>query len=42
MLNNIAAIYGTGIAAVGDYESIATASGTGSSNTITFSSIPGT
>jgi hypothetical protein len=27
---------------VGDYESIATANGTGASNTITFSSIPGT
>jgi hypothetical protein len=37
----IAAMLG-GTAAVGDYESIATANGTGASNTITFSSIPGT
>ena len=41
MLNTIAAIYGTG-AVAGDYESIATATGTGSSGTITFSSIPST
>ena len=41
MLNNIAAIMG-GAAAVGDYESIASANGTGASNTITFSSIPAT
>jgi hypothetical protein len=42
MLNNIAGLYGAGVTAVGDYESIATANGTGSSGTITFSSIPAT
>ena len=42
MLNNIAAIMGGAPPAVGDYESIATANGTGASNTITFSSIPAT
>ena len=43
MLNQIAAIHGTGVAAsTTSYESIATANGTGSSNSITFSSIPST
>ena len=43
MLNNQAALYGGGEPpAVGDFESIATATGTGSSGTITFSSIPST
>ena len=42
MLNNQAALYGGGVIEVGDFESIATASGTGSSGTITFSSIPST
>jgi hypothetical protein len=42
MLNNIAAMLGGAAVAVGDYESIATANGTGSSGTITFSSIPAT
>ena len=42
MLNNIAALVGNGAAAVGDYESIATATGTGSSGTLTFSGIPNT
>jgi hypothetical protein len=42
MLNNIAAITNSGVIAVGDYESIATASGTGSSGTISFTSIPST
>jgi len=43
MLNNIAALLDSGaVAAVGDYESIATANGTGSSGVITFSSIPST
>jgi hypothetical protein len=43
MLNNIAAILNAGVAAsTNSYESIATGSGTGSSNTISFSSIPST
>ena len=41
MLNNVAAFYGTG-AVAGDYESIATINGNGSTATITFSSIPAT
>ena len=40
MLNNIAAIYGTGVVA-GDYDSIATLTASGVTN-VTFSSIPGT
>ena len=43
LLNVIAGIHGTGAPAVtNSYESIATASGTGSSGVITFSSIPST
>ena len=42
MLNNIASILGVGGGVATDYESIATASGTGSSGVITFSSIPST
>ena len=44
MLNQIAAIHGTGTPPVAptSYESIATANGNGSSGTITFSSIPST
>ena len=43
MLNNIAALMGTSVAAVGDYESIATTTvGAGGQATITFSSIPNT
>lgn len=43
MLNSIVALYDSGVAgAVASYESIATATGTGSSGTITFSSIPAT
>jgi hypothetical protein len=43
MLNNIAAITNSGAAAaVGDFSSIATISGNGSTATITFSSIPST
>lgn len=43
MLNNIAAIFSGGVSGgAGAFESIATATGTGSSNTITFSSIPST
>ena len=43
MLNNVAALLSApGVAAVGDFESIATLSGTGSSATISFTSIPGT
>jgi hypothetical protein len=43
MLNNIAALTNSGAAAaVGDYESIATINGNGSTATITFSSIPST
>lgn len=42
MLNNIASMLGVGGGVATDYESIATASGTGSSGTITFSSIPST
>jgi hypothetical protein len=41
MLNNIAALYDSGIApAVGDYESIATTTLSGNSSSFTFSSIP--
>jgi hypothetical protein len=43
MLNNIATLTNSGAAAaVGDYESIATINGNGSTATITFSSIPST
>jgi hypothetical protein len=43
MLNNIVGLLDAGIpASVGSYDSIATAIGTGSSGTITFSSIPST
>ena len=42
MLNNIASILGVGGGVATDYESIATATGTGSSGVITFSSIAGT
>jgi hypothetical protein len=42
MLNNIAALVGVPSAAIGDYQSIATASGTGASGTISFTSIPST
>ena len=43
MLNNIAAILDAGIpAATNSYESIMTANGTGSSNTISFTAIPST
>lgn len=43
MLNQIAAIHGTGVAAAtNSYESIATATGNGSSGTLTFTSIPST
>lgn len=42
MLNNIAALIGGAAPEVGDFESIATANGTGSSGTITFTSIPST
>lgn len=43
MLNGIVALHGTGVPPVtNSYESIATASGTGSSGIITFSSIPST
>jgi hypothetical protein len=43
MLNNLTALLDSGAApAVGDYESIATVTGTGSSATLTFSSIPST
>ena len=43
MLNNIAALLDSGVAALlGDYESIATINGNGSTATITFSSIPST
>jgi hypothetical protein len=43
MLNNIVGLLDAGVAAsTNSYESIATANGTGSSGTITFSSIPGT
>lgn len=43
MLNSIVGLLGEGVAAsTNSYESIATASGTGSSGTITFSSIPST
>ena len=42
MLNTISGFLGGVPAVVGDYESIATANGTGSSNVITFSSIPST
>lgn len=41
MLNNISALFAGG-AVAGDYESIMTAQGTGSSGTITFTSIPST
>lgn len=41
MLNNVVGLFGVGGVA-NSYESIATASGTGSSGTITFSSIPAT
>ena len=42
MLNNIAALIGGAAPEVGDYESIATANGTGSSGVITFTGIPST
>ena len=43
MLNNIAAIFSGGVSGgAGAFESIATATGTGSSGTITFSAIPST
>ena len=42
MLNNIAALIGGAAPAVGDYESIATANGTGASGVITFTGIPST
>jgi hypothetical protein len=42
MLNNIAAFMAGGAGAAGSFDSIATATVSGSSNTITFSSIPGT
>ena len=43
MLNNLVGIYGVSApVSTNSYESIATANGTGSSNTITFSSIPST
>lgn len=42
MLNFLAAIAGNGAGGGGSFESIATASGTGSSGVITFSSIPST
>jgi len=42
LLNNIAGFLGGAIPITGDYESIATAIGTGSSGTITFGSIPST
>jgi hypothetical protein len=42
MLNNIAALIGGAAPVVGDYESIATVNGTGSSGVITFTSIPST
>ena len=42
MLNSIVGVLSTGGAVAGDYESIATATGTGSSGTITFTSIPST
>ena len=42
MLNNIAALYGTGVAAVGDYESIQTYTLSGSQATISFTSIAST
>lgn len=42
MLNFLAAVSGNGAGGGGSFESIATANGTGSSNTITFSSIPST
>ncbi len=43
MLNNLTALLDSGVAAaVGDYESIATVSGNGSSDTVSFTSIPST
>lgn len=42
MLNNIAALVGVPTVSLTDYESIATATGTGSSAFVTFSSIPST
>lgn len=42
MLNNIAALTNSGVAAVGDYQSIATTTLSSSQATITFSSIPST
>ena len=42
MLNSIVALLESGAGGGGSYESIATATGTGSSGTITFSSIPST
>ena len=42
MLNNIAGLLGVAAPEVGDYESIATANGTGASGVITFSSIAAT
>jgi hypothetical protein len=41
LLNNVAALFG-GVTVAGDFESISTAVGTGSSGTITFNSIPST
>lgn len=43
MLNNIAALYNSGVVAVGDYESIQTTTvGAGGSSSISFTSIPST
>ena len=42
MLNSIVGVLGNGAVAAGDFQSIATAYGTGSSTSITFSSIPQT
>jgi hypothetical protein len=43
MLNNLVGIYGVGVpVSTNSYESIATANGTGSSGTISFTSIPST
>lgn len=42
MLNNVAGLLSGGVVEVGDFESIATYNGTGSSGVITFSSIPST
>lgn len=42
MLNNVIGVLAPNVVVSGSYESIATFNGTGSSNTITFSSIPST